>query len=138
MNTTNTAAFGDLTSLNEAGSYEYNTISAVNGNSITFENGLQHAFDVSGAVQIVSIPNYDSQVKVSATLTAQAWDGTKGGVLIFNTTGDVILYSDIDVSGQGFRGGFNDISLPRLNNTTEFYYLVIYLSFLFLVQKETH
>ncbi len=122
MNLSNTAGFGDLVSLNNAGNYEYNVIASKSGNIISFQNAWQHDYDVTGKVQIVSIPHYTGDIDVTGTLTADQWDGNKGGILIFNVAGQLNLKANIDVSGKGFRGGFNDQSLPRLNNTTEFTY----------------
>ncbi|MGB1316160.1 MAG: gliding motility-associated C-terminal domain-containing protein [Chitinophagales bacterium] len=115
MNTTNTAAFGDLISLNNAGNYEYNTISNISGTTITFLNTLAHAYNVTGIVQLVRIPSYSGNVTVTATLTAQAWNGTTGGILAFNVGGTITLNADIDVSEQGFRGGVINNTINNCN-----------------------
>ncbi|HVX91346.1 MAG TPA: hypothetical protein VHC20_07065 [Candidatus Paceibacterota bacterium] len=60
-------------------------------------------YDVSGLVQVIRVPQY-TNVTVTGTLTAKAWDGQTGGVLAFIASGTVTLNADIDVSGKGFRG----------------------------------
>lgn len=103
IDTSNTASFGNILSLNGAGHYEYGIISDVNGNLVSLSNPLATTFDSNGRVQMITVPNYNS---VSTTgLTAKKWDGASGGVLVFFATGNVTLYGDINVSGLGFRGG---------------------------------
>lgn len=104
MDETNTAAFGNLTSLNNAGNYEFATIKTVSGNDLTLINTLLRSYTVADLVQIVSVPQY-TNVAITGTLTAKDWDGATGGVLVFEASGTVIMNADIDVSALGFRGG---------------------------------
>jgi len=53
---------------------------------------------------MVSVPEYPSPTVVG-NLTCTPWNGTVGGVLVFETTGTLTLNDSIDVSGRGFRGG---------------------------------
>lgn len=56
-------------------------------------------------VMLQRVPNYtDVTVNGDVTLTASAWDGTKGGVLFFKANG-VTVSGAIDASGLGYRGG---------------------------------
>jgi|GEM_PF-1060811 len=100
----NTAAFGNITDLGDAGNYEFVEIAAVNGNDIQFTNTLLNSYTVSGLVQLITVPQY-TDMTVTDTLTCQPWDGTVGGVLVFEASGMVTLNGDIDVSGRGFRHG---------------------------------
>jgi hypothetical protein len=103
LDQTNTAAFGNVTSYNNAGNYEFFTISALTGTSITSSIPLKETYSApAGAVQVLNVPQY-TNVTISATLTAAAWNGTTGGVLAFEATGTVTLNANIDVSGLGFR-----------------------------------
>lgn len=104
INQTNTAAFGTITAINNAGNYEFNSIAAINGNEITFDNAMLNAYDISGLVQLITVPQYQN-VTVTATLTAQPWNGTSGGVLVFEVAGTLTLQSNISANGIGFRGG---------------------------------
>lgn len=101
---TNTSNFGDITSYGNAGNYEFDTISAIAGNVISFNNNLTQTFDTAGNVQLISVPIFTSAV-VSGTLTCQPWNGTTGGVLVFQSTCTLTLNANIDVSNLGFRGG---------------------------------
>ena len=104
IDTSNTSTFGTIKNINNAGGYEYNTVDSVNGNMVFLKYRFINTYDFSQAVQLVSIPQYNNVV-ISGTLRAQPWNGTKGGVLIFNAIGTVINGSSINTSGQGFLGG---------------------------------
>jgi len=116
---TNSASFGTVTDYGSAGLYEINEVASKSGNTISLTNSLENAYDTDGLVQVVRIPEYD-QAQVTGTLTAQPWNGTTGGVLIFfaNT---VDLSANITTEGQGFRGGQLN-SNNNSENLTDFYY----------------
>lgn len=123
----NSAAFGDVVNYGSAGNFEKNVISAISGNVISFGFELANTYDANGSVQIVSIPYYNGNVTVSGgMLTADDWDGAKGGVLIFSASGDVTLNSHIDVTNKGFRGGDNVVvaaySCNFLTQRTDYFY----------------
>ncbi len=103
VNLTNTASFGNITSYNEAGNYEFGTISTVSGTAIQLENALLRTYDPSGLVQLVRVPVYAS-ASVDATLSCSPWNGATGGVLVFETN-SLVLNANIDVSNMGFKGG---------------------------------
>jgi hypothetical protein len=66
---------------------------------------MVNAYDAfNGKVQLVWIPQY-VDVSIDGTLTAAPWDGTTGGVLIFEASGTVTFNADADVTGLGFAGG---------------------------------
>ncbi len=98
--------FGTITAYNSAGRYEFAAISTVPDATtiIYILAATTNIFDPAGRIQIVRVPNY-TDVTIVAPLTAQAWNGTTGGVLALWVTGTLTLNSDIDVSGMGFRGG---------------------------------
>lgn len=104
INESNTAAFGNVTDLGSAGLYERNEISSIAGNEITLRYSLLNTYDLEGSLQIVTIPEYEEAI-VDGTLTAQAWNGTTGGVVVFDAGAEAMINSDIDVQGLGFRGG---------------------------------
>ncbi|MFL5731059.1 MAG: T9SS type A sorting domain-containing protein [Cytophagaceae bacterium] len=105
---TQAATFGDLTGagIAGAGNYEFVVILAISGNDIYFKNTiLYNNYDpTNGSIQLITVPQY-TDVTITGTLTAQAWNGTTGGVLVFEASGIVTLNANIDVSGIGFRGG---------------------------------
>jgi gliding motility-associated-like protein len=105
IDSTNTAAFGTITNYNNAGNYEFNYVKSRSGNIIELKNNIIRTYDIpAGRVQLVRVPYYHSLI-TSAPLTCLAWDGSKGGVLVFNVRDTLKLQADLDVSGKGFWGG---------------------------------
>ena len=51
VNLTNTASFGNITAYNNAGNYEFGTISTVSGTAIQLENTLLRNYDPSGLLR---------------------------------------------------------------------------------------
>jgi hypothetical protein len=102
----NASTFGDITAVNDAGNYEFNTICTITGNEVVLKATLLNPYDPTGSVQLVAIPSYGS-VTVSGTVTASPWDPTtgKGGIVVIEAAGTIFLNADIDVSGRGFLGG---------------------------------
>ncbi|MDN3657170.1 PKD domain-containing protein [Ferruginibacter paludis] len=126
IDTSNTAAFGNITNFKNAGNYEYNYVKSKSGNIIELTNVLLRQYDLpDGRVQLVRVPYYKS-ITFSSPLTCLPWDGKKGGVLVFNVKDTIKLNSDIDVSGKGFKGGreenFNTASTNCSQN--DFYYML--------------
>lgn len=103
---TNTASFGNISAINNAGNYEINEICGISGNDVNLKFQLLKSYDPTGFVQLVTVPVYSS-VTIVDTLKAAAWNpisGT-GGVLVMEATGTITMNSPIDVSGKGFVGG---------------------------------
>lgn len=104
IDTSNTITFGTILNYGNAGNYEFGKISSISGNTIILNGPLFRSYDIAGKVQLVSFPHY-VDATVTATLSAQAWNGTTGGVLAFTVSGNLILNANIDLTGDGFRGG---------------------------------
>lgn len=113
-NTSNTSNYGStsLADRNGAGSFDILTVCSrdLGTGEITFNEAITKSYATanfdSAGLQLVSVPVYANNVLVrGGTLTAQAWNGQTGGVLIFEAAGQVRLEDNIDVSGLGFRGG---------------------------------
>ena len=104
IDTTNTSNFGTITSYNEAGNYEMLVISAITSTTITFTNPILRTYNTTGVLQLVKVPVYNN-VNIFGLLTCTAWNGSVGGVLVFEATGNVTLNANIDVTGKGFLGG---------------------------------
>ncbi|HTQ26804.1 MAG TPA: hypothetical protein VMI35_01690, partial [Puia sp.] len=106
MDATNSATFGNITAINDAGNYEFNYICSINGNDVGLEYQLIKTYDATQQVQLVSVPVYTS-VTISGKLTASPWDpiaGT-GGIVAIEASNSIFLNDTVDVSGQGFQGG---------------------------------
>ena len=125
INTSNTANFGTISNLRNAGLYERAKIQAINGNQIILANKLRNNYNTDGKVQMVSLPSY-ANARIDSTLTAPEWDGAKGGVLALEVTDTLTFNADIEVSGKGFRGGIADIEQENdcrfLNPQNDYFY----------------
>jgi len=109
------------TSTNNAnvGNYETLTIQSISSNVVTFTTNKTKYYGNNTTddtnigitttcqrVMLQRVPNYaDVTINSGITLTASAWDGTKGGVLYFKASGQLINNGTIDMSGNGYRGG---------------------------------
>lgn len=91
-----------------AGNYEFLTVSAINfsGREIIFNSTISNTYSTSGSgkVMVQRVPHY-TDVTINGTLTADAWDGNKGGLLLFRATGRVTVNGSINMNGKGYRGG---------------------------------
>ena len=116
MNTASasSANWGAITAYNNAGKFELNEVANVpNSTTINLVSALVNSYSSSGQVQVIRVPRYSSMiVNAGASLTTQVWNGSTGGVLIFESNGSTVINGTIDVSGKGFRGGS-----PKKNTT---------------------
>src|SRR4029079_19607380 len=72
------------------------------GNVIKFKYAIARDYDVAGAVQIVSLPDY-ADATSDSVLKVKPWDGASGGVFAIKA-GTLTLSDSIDLRGKGFRG----------------------------------
>ncbi len=119
ISTADTAAYGAITALNNAGRWEYQTVASISANTITLATyggscaGLKNSFDVSGRAQVIRVPQYRNlTISSGGSISALPWDGARGGIVALNVTGTLSNNGAITASGAGFRGGVLD------NNTT--------------------
>jgi gliding motility-associated-like protein len=101
------SGYGYIDAINNAGLYEMAQVTSVQGSTtINLTCGLINNYTANGKVQIVRIPRYTTlTVNSGAELTCDTWDGSKGGVLVVETLGNVDNNGTINSSGKGFRGG---------------------------------
>lgn len=118
-------SYGAVTAYGGAGHYELAFIDSINGNDVMFTAPLVNNYDPTGHVQMIPITIYDSVV-TAGPITAQAWNGTTGGVLVLEVQGKLILKHDIDVDGDGFHGGVfidnNDCCHDNISGGLQFAY----------------
>lgn len=110
INTTATdSTWGAITAYNNAGNYEVAEVGSVVGGNIGFKCGytLKNNYSMTGKTQIIRIPRYTTGT-ISGTLSAPAWNGTTGGVLAIEVSGDLTITGKMDAVGKGFRGGAVD------------------------------
>ncbi|NBD17633.1 MAG: hypothetical protein GVY04_16310 [Cyanobacteria bacterium] len=104
------------TNLNNAGRYEFVTVTNVSGNTIeingpnggliyTYRNESATAAHGRRSYQIIRVPQY-----TNATLSGggpEPWNGTTGGVFVIDVSGELTLNGGVvlEASGTGFRGG---------------------------------
>lgn len=98
------------------GYYEYviaaNSVST-SGGTITTTTSLSMTYRSSNpggsrgkqTYQVVRVPQYSS-VTISGTVSAAAWDGTSGGIIVLDIAGTLNMSGGtISAAGKGFRGG---------------------------------
>jgi len=129
INTNNTVAYGGgngsvpangYTSNSNlvAGYYEYATVSTVSGSPISTINVsvalsntyYSRAYTSTNSIQtfqVIRVPRYyNLTINASpASITAPAWNGSTGGVVILDAAGTLTITGSINVAGLGFRGG---------------------------------
>ncbi len=121
INTPNTAAYGQITALNSAGYYEFNTVKSISGDTVTFNIPLCHTYSVPDSVQLIRVPSYNGNATVIDTLKCAPWANGVGGVLVFYVQDTLILNSAISADYNGFRGGTIFGNFFNCSSTTDFY-----------------
>ncbi len=130
IDSSQTSSYGDgaggdpgygATALNSSGLYEFvratsavgtggGAVTIVGGSGGGLLNSYTNAAYVAGAqgqrrFQVIRVPQY-STATLGAVLTASAWNGRVGGVLVFDLAGQLTLGgATVSVDGLGFRGG---------------------------------
>ncbi|PSR01123.1 MAG: hypothetical protein BRD50_09200 [Bacteroidetes bacterium SW_11_45_7] len=107
INTTNTSSYGSVVNYENAGNYEFADVTDVNGNTVVLRAPLSRNYMPVDFVQLIRVPTYNNAT-VTTNLSAPAWDGTTGGVLALEVSGNLTLNADMDMNGKGFRGGNNN------------------------------
>lgn len=101
------------TGTGKAGNYEFAIIESITTNDITISVPLTNSYGSgtfdstsSSATQVVRVPNYiDVNVNSGSSITAPAWNGTQGGIVVFRASNEIDTVGYINVSQKGFRGG---------------------------------
>ncbi|MBI5032504.1 MAG: peptidoglycan DD-metalloendopeptidase family protein [Chloroflexi bacterium] len=91
-----------------AGNYEFGKIASIGSGTLTLQANLSNTYTQGGNshAQVVWVPQYtDVTVQSGGTLTAPAWDGSTGGILIFRALNTTTVSGLISLTGKGFRGG---------------------------------
>jgi len=126
VNSSNTNAYGSgvagspfgYTALGSTGLYEYVVAVSLGGGNLTIiganGGGLVNAYHAAAAnnsthgqrtFQVVRVPQYSSAT-LGSTLTAATWNGSTGGILAVDVSGNLNLGgATVSVDGLGFRGG---------------------------------
>ena len=107
---------GDSTNKDNTGNYEFLTIGSISTDTLTFTTPIQKLYgatssnlDLTGqSVAVQRVPQWTNvTITSTGTLTANAWDGTSGGLLVFRANGtvDINASGSIQMSAKGYRGG---------------------------------
>ncbi|MEL7342595.1 MAG: hypothetical protein AAGM67_19080 [Bacteroidota bacterium] len=113
INSATTRSWGEVSSLNNAGNYEFAYVQGVDqaANRIEFCSPLTQDYTASGNVQVVQVPQYTSfTVNPGITLSPQGWNGITGGVVAIHASGTVT----IEEASMLVAGDVEDIHLPLL------------------------
>ena len=86
INMENSANFGNIISIENAGNYEFATVSNIIGNTIILNEKLNKNYSPADVVQLVRVPVYDD-VNIIGELTCQPWNGSTGGILALEVNG---------------------------------------------------
>lgn len=100
---------GTIIDYNNCGNYEFAEVAAVpSATEIELSCALKNDYTAAGKVVVVRVPRYSAlDIPNSATITADTWDGEKGGFLVVEVEGDLDLEGEINMTGKGFRGAPN-------------------------------
>jgi hypothetical protein len=101
---------GTSTNYSNVGLYEFKTITALpNSTSITVDSNLTNSYDgTTQKIMVQRVPNYtDVTINTGGSLTCNAFDGNKGGVVAFKASGTVTVNAadGITATSKGFSGG---------------------------------
>ena len=127
INTTNTNSYGDgvssasasgyLSTNLYAGYYEYANVASVAGTTINLtypliNNYYTRAFSAGNSIrsyQVIRVPRYYNLIiNAASSITAAAWNGSSGGVVVVDASNQLTFTNStsvIRVTGLGFRGG---------------------------------
>jgi len=106
----NDTTWGTILNYNNCGRYEFvEVLSVPNNSTINLSCPLSNSYTDTGKVQVIRVPRYASlTINGAGTIQAQPWNGTTGGVVAVEVSGNTTIDGQINVNGQGFRGGALD------------------------------
>jgi len=106
------ATWGAVSNYNNCGIYEFVQVKNVpNLTSIEIDCGLRFSYTAAGKTQVIRVPRYLTLlINAGGVTTCDAWDGTKGGVVVVEVSGNSIIHSggSFYTTGKGFRAGALD------------------------------
>ncbi len=128
INSSNTSSYGGSgggqgqTNINNTGLYEYavatnavgtggGTVTLVSGLSNTYRSAAANGTSGQKTFQVVRVPQASSAT-ITGDLQATAWNGSSGGIVAIDVTGNLTWGGrTLDVAGRGFRGGGGQCSI---------------------------
>lgn len=121
IDSSNSAAYGDVLSYGAAGNYELQQVDSVLGDTIKLKYEIEKTYLPAQGVQLLPLPVYQTAI-VNAVLGCKPWDGSTGGILLLKAD-TLVLNDTIDITGTGFRGFYdNDSSQLCFGNLLDYFY----------------
>lgn len=126
INTLNTLAYGDITSYNSAGLFEFKYVQTIIGNTITCQTPFSNTYLISGRTQVVTVPQYfNLTINANSSIVAKPWKDTIisaigyrfGGIVAIHSS-NIINNGTISANFSGFRGGLTHIGSPYVTGVT--------------------
>jgi hypothetical protein len=89
------------------GTYEFQRIASVASKTLNFTSTLANSYDgTTQNIVVQRVPNYSTlTVDSGKTLTADAWNGTSGGLLFIRVAGAATIVGSLTMADTGYRGG---------------------------------
>ncbi len=107
--TANTAAYAFPAAA--AGRHEFARVLSVGTNLLNLTSALTNSYTQNTAVannqtyQVVRVPQYSTlTINAAASIVPEAWDGTTGGIVVFDVSGAFTNNGNVNASYAGFRG----------------------------------
>ena len=107
----------NMVGASNTGTYEFLHVGSVTGNTVYFTTPKVHFYGANPTddsnigttagqqiVMLMRVPNYRN-VTVTGTLTASAWNGLTGGLVVFRASGTMSGAGTVVVDALGYRGG---------------------------------
>lgn len=106
-------AQGSSAGFANAGAYEFLHVATVDGSTVTFAESVRGTYGAVAdqnvglqRVQLVRVPHFKNVVVLTgAKLTANGWNGAKGGALAMRVSGTATIQGEVLMDGAGYRGG---------------------------------
>jgi uncharacterized repeat protein (TIGR01451 family) len=109
ITTTDASTYGTVSALGNAGRYEYVSVAAVSGTTITLGKACSATplrFSYNSGSQVIRVPQFSAlTVNGGASIVPQAWNGSTGGIVAAIVDGTATVNGSINANGLGFRGG---------------------------------
>ncbi|HEY3445487.1 MAG TPA: hypothetical protein VGK67_03940 [Myxococcales bacterium] len=88
----------------KVGVWEFARVLDADATTITLYAPTLHAYEANRA-QVVSVPQFGAVTVAAANVSALAWDGSVGGIVVFLASGQLTLTGSVLADGAGFRPG---------------------------------
>ncbi len=90
----------------DAGTHQFVFVASVSSNTLSIEPPLEDSYGGSSVVLVQRVPHHTTvTVPASATIAANDWGGSGGGVIAFRATDAVTIAGTVSADGTGFEGG---------------------------------